>query len=130
MTEIQNLLLRNTALKECAGIYAGRGVSLEINQVAGLIPIGGTKKMVESYFEQSGKRGISGDVTANSGVLLVLAMHHRHRIPANQRFKTTLHIPIAGIRKLLLYGNGVLVRRVELRRRLYAPFSCAAGKRC
>ena len=68
-------------------------------------------------------------MSTDAGVFLILAMHHRHCIPANQRFDAALHFAIAGIGQLLLYGNRVLVRRIELRGRVYARLARAPCER-
>ena len=48
--------------------------------------------------------------------LLVLAMHHGHRVPANQALDAALELTVAGIRNFLVNRNCVHVRRVELNR--------------
>src|SRR5689334_9658259 len=105
-------------------------MSLEINHVARLVAIGSAKEMIESHFEQGGERGISGEMSADTGVLFVLAMNHRHRIPADQRLDSGFHLAVAGIGQLLLDRNRVLVRSVELGGRLYARFTRSARECC
>ncbi len=65
------------AFEEGAGVDAGRGVALEVDEVAGLVALGagilGVEEVVEADFEQRGERGVGGDVAADAGVLLVLA---------------------------------------------------------
>src|SRR5437660_6137705 len=68
-------------------------------------------------------------MSADAGVFLVLAVNHRHRVPANQGLNTSLHFAIAWVGQLLLDGNRVLVRSVELSWRLDARFARPARKR-
>src|SRR5215470_4234924 len=68
-------------------------------------------------------------MSADAGVFFVLAMHHGHCIPANQRLDSAFHLPIARIWELLLDRNRVLVRRIELRRGFDARLTRVARER-
>ena len=114
MAEILQVLFRQAAFEESAAVDARRSVALEINQVAGLIAIARVKEMVEAYFQQRRQRGISRNVAADSGVVLVLPDHHGHRIPANQALDAALHRAVAGIGDFLFGANRIDIRSVEL----------------
>src|ERR1700751_5082719 len=97
VAEILDLFLGESALQISARVNAGRRVSLEINEVAGLLVITRTEEVIEADFQQSGQGGVSRDMAADAGIFLVLAMHHGHRIPAHQALDAALQLAIAGI---------------------------------
>src|SRR5450432_439939 len=98
MAEVFELRLREAALEKGPRIYPWRGMALEVNQVARLVSVGGAEEMVKSDFQQRGQRGIGRDVAADAGIFLVLAMHHGHRVPADQALDAALQFAVAGIR--------------------------------
>ena len=55
-------------------------------------------------------------MAADAGVVLVLPMHHRHGVPADQALDTPLEVAVAGIGHLVVLGNGVQVGRDQLAR--------------
>ena len=83
VAEILEMLFGEPAFQEGARVDAGRGVALEIDQVAGLVAVLGVEEMVEADFEQGGQRRVGGDVAADAGVVLVLPHHHGHGVPAD-----------------------------------------------
>ena len=52
-------------------------------------------------------------MAADIGVVFVGAHHHRRRIPANQALDPAFECTVAGIRHLLMHGNGVQVGRCD-----------------
>ena len=132
MAEILDLLFAQPAFQKRAGINAGRSVTLEVNEIAGLIAVAGVEEMIEADFEQRGQRRIGRDVAADAGIFLVLPMHHGHRVPADQALDAPLQLAIAGIRNFLLHRNGVDVGRVQLDRdfdaRLAGPLISASSR--
>ena len=54
--EILQMLLGEAAFQKRARIHAGRGVALEIDEVAGLIAVAGVKEVVVADFGQRGQR--------------------------------------------------------------------------
>ena len=114
VAEVAQVLFGEAALQECACVDAGRGVALEINQVAGLVAVAGAKEMMETHLEQRGERCVSGNVAADAGIIFVLAHHHRHGVPAREAFDAALHGAVAGIRHLVLGRDGVDVGRIEM----------------
>src|SRR5579864_57490 len=128
MAIILNLVLADAALKIGARIYAGRSVALEINEVAGLIAVSGMEEMVVANLQQRSQRRISGNMSADAGVFLVLPVDHRHGIPADQALDAALHGAIAGVRLLFLYRNCVDVRGIQVDRNVHAGLLGAPGK--
>ena len=94
-------LLREAAFQKGTRVHSGGRVALEINEVAGLVAVAGVEEMIEADFEQGGQRRIGRDVAADSGIFLVLAVHHGHGVPANQALDAALQRAVAGIGKLL-----------------------------
>ena len=92
VAEILHLLLAEPSLQIGARVHSRRGMTLEINEVARLISVAGVEEMIESDFEQRRQRRVGRDVAADSWVLLVLAMHHGHRVPANQALDAPLQL--------------------------------------
>ena len=107
--EILQLLFRNASFQIGARIHAGRGVALEVNQVA----ISGLglrlQEMIERDFIQRGGGGKGGNVSANAALDLVGPHHHGQGIPAHQALDAALHLLAAGKRRLLPGSNRVLV---------------------
>ena len=114
VAEILQVLFRQAAFQEGAAVDSRRGVALEINQVAGLIAVARVEEMVEAHFQQRGQRGVSGNMAADAGIVLVLPHHHGHRIPANQALDAALHRAVAGIGDFLFGANRIDIRSIEL----------------
>ncbi len=53
-------------------------------------------------------------MAADAGVVLVLLVHHRHGVPADERFDATLELAIAGVGDLVVVGDGVEVGRGDV----------------
>ena len=129
VAEIQQLLVVEAAFEIGARVDTRRCVALEVDEVAGLIAVGSVEEMVEADLEQRRQRRIGGDVAADAGILLVLPMHHRHRVPADQALDAPLQVPIAGIGHFLVLGNGVQIGRHQLARSVDARLARATAKR-
>ncbi len=84
---IGELLFRQMAFEKGARINAGRGVRLEVNEIAAvvgnIVGTGRAEEMIEADFEQIGCRGEAGDMPAQFAVGAIGAHHHRQRIPAH-----------------------------------------------
>ena len=128
VAEILEVLLGQAALQKGARVDARRGVALKIDQVARLIAVAGVEEVVEAHFQQGGQRGVGGDVAADAGVVLVLAHHHGHGVPADQALDAALHGAVAGIRDFVFGPDGVDVGRVEMDGQLGAADARVAGK--
>src|SRR5690606_33651168 len=61
-TEVEELFLRQPAFEEGARIDAGRGVALEVDQIAAVPFMRRMPEMVEADAEQRAHRGEAGDV--------------------------------------------------------------------
>src|ERR1019366_6480341 len=68
--------------------------------------------VVERHLEQRRQGRVSRNVAADAGVVLVLAHHHGHRVPADEAFDAALHGAIARIGDLVFGANGVDVWRI------------------
>src|SRR5271168_3222083 len=115
MAEVQQTLIVKPAFQIGPGIDPRRGVALEVDKVARLVSVGGVKEMMVAHLEQGRVRGISREVTADAGILLVLAMHHGHGIPANKAFQPLFELAIARVGYFVMFGNGVPVGGCQCR---------------
>ncbi len=111
LTEVGELLLADPALDEGAGVDAGRGVALEIDQVAASVAFRCPEKMVEADFIQGGGRLIAGDVAAHAGRFFVGAHHASDSVPADQGLDPALQGGIARMLFLKVNRDGVHIRR-------------------
>src|SRR5258708_38446671 len=68
-------------------------------------------------------------MAADAGIFLVLAMHHRHGVPAHQALDSPLQSAVTGIRLFFIRGDGVDVGRVELNGKIYACLPGATRQR-
>ena len=107
--EVLQFFPGNAAFKKSSRIDAGRGVSLEINQVA--IPGLGLRlqEVVKSDLVEGRGRGKSGDVSADPALNLVGPHHHGQGVPAHQALDAALHLLAARKGRLLTGCNRVLV---------------------
>ena len=103
VAEILQMLFGQAAFEKSARIDAGRGMALEINQIAGLVAIAAVEEMVEPDFEQRRQRRIGRDVAADAVVVFVLVRHHGHGVPARQALDAALQRAVAGIGHFLIH---------------------------
>ena len=68
----------------------GRGVPLEIDDVAAAVLALAAEEMIEPDLVQRGRRRIGGDVAADAVRRAVGAHHHRHRVPADEALDPAL----------------------------------------
>ncbi len=116
VAEVFQFLLGEPALQVGARVHARRSVALEIDEVARLVTVVGPEKMVEADFQQRGDGRIGRNVSADAGILLVLAMHHGQRVPPDQALDAALQGAVARVGFFLLGPNGVGVGGVQLHR--------------
>src|SRR6266478_6378820 len=128
MAEIFQVLLGEAAFEECPRVDSGGGVALKINEIAGLVAIGGVKEVIKSDFEQSSQRGISGNVAADSRILLILAMHHSHGVPTDQALDAPLEGTIARVGLFFVHRYGVEIGRIQLDGDVHARLPSPLGK--
>ena len=118
LTEVQQVLLGQAPLQEGAGVDPRCAVRLEKHQVAPVLarrqPFARAEEVVEADLEQIGRAGIAGDVAAQLAIGLVGAHHHGQGVPADQRTQPLLDRQITRKHRLILRGNGVERRRVQL----------------
>src|SRR6185437_8748143 len=123
MTEVLQSTGVEPPLEKGSPVHTRRGMTLEVDKVARLLPliarIRGAEEVVEAHLQQRGLRRIRGDMPADARIVLVLLVHHRHRVPANQRLDAALQRAVAWIRSLIVLGDGVLERSDHVTRRWY-----------
>src|SRR5688500_87680 len=113
MTEVLQVFLGESTLDVSSCVHAGRGVSLVVNEIAGLIAVGGVEEVVLTYLYQGRQGGIGRDVSADIFVVLVRSNNHRESVPANVVFDGSLNLAVSGVRKFFIDGNGVDVGGVK-----------------
>src|SRR5690606_25657030 len=111
MAEVQHLSYGQAAFEEGAGVDAGRGMALVVNQVAAVFFGRGLEEIVEADVVQGRAGGEGGDVSTQVGVRQVRAHHHRQGVPADQGANATLHEQVAGHLRFAGDGDGVAVGR-------------------
>ena len=128
MAKILQALLAEPAFEERPRVDAGGGMALKIDEIARPIAIGGVEEVVESHFEQRRQRGVGRNVAADTRILLVLAMHHGHGIPADQALDATLEAAIARVGRFFFHRYGIEVGRIQLDGDIHARLSGPPGK--
>ena len=109
MAEVQQVLVGQPAFEIGPRIHSGRCMPLEVDKVAGLIAVSRVEEMVITHFQQRGERGIGGEMAADAGIFLVLAMNHRHRVPADEALQPLLKSAVAGVRHFFMFRDGIQV---------------------
>ena len=112
LTVIVELLLGEAAFKEGAGVHPRRAVPLEEDQIAALLAVLTVPEVVLPDLVHHRRGCKTGDVTADIGVLAGTD-NHRQRIPAHISLNAFLQLQIAGIRRLALHRDSVVIRRGE-----------------
>ena len=107
LAEAEQVLLRQPALEEGAGVDARRGVALHVDQVAAVLVRRGAPEVVEADLVQRRGRLVAGDVPAELGGLRVRAQHGGHRVPADDRPDAVLELEVARELVLPLHRDGV-----------------------
>ena len=120
VAEIQQVVFGQAAFEKGARVYAGRGMALEIDEIARLIAVAAAEKMVETDFGDRGKRGVGRNVAADVRVVFVGPHHHGRRVPANHALDSALHLPVARIGRFFVRRNRIDVRSVDFRGHAHA----------
>ena len=107
LTEVVQVLFRQSTLEKRPGVDAGRGVALEEDLVARDAIIFPLEEMVEANFVERGRAGIGRQVAADSGRPVVGPQDHRHGVPSNQPPDSALELLVAREERLLLGADGV-----------------------
>ena len=98
LAEVVQLVFAQAAFHEGAGVEAGSGVALNINQItffAGSF-VFGTPKVVEAYVIQSGGRLEGSNVAAQFQVFFAGTQHHGGGIPADGGTDAVFQLVVAG----------------------------------
>ena len=97
LAEVEHLLLAQPPFQERARVEAGRGMSLEENEVAA-VPLGGAvPEMHEADIVERRRRLEARDVPAELAAFLVGAQHGRQRVPADQGADAVLNGAVAAL---------------------------------
>lgn len=92
-------------VEEGAGVDAGGGVALDVELVAGAVPLLAAEEVVEAGLVQPGRRGERGDVAADAEA--GATGHHRGRVPAVPRGDLRFHLQVTVEGGLRGGGDGV-----------------------
>ncbi len=90
LAEAVELLLGEPSLEIRAGVVAGGGVTLEVDEVAPVLRGRRMPEVVVADLVQRRQRLEARDVPAELGRQLVRAHDHRHRVPADDRAQSAL----------------------------------------
>src|SRR5262245_57732739 len=93
--EVGELLRRHPALDKRTGVDAGRGVTLEVNNVAVVAIAPAAEEVVETDLIQGGSGREGGNVAADAVLEFVGLDHHRQRIPAHEALDAELDLTTA-----------------------------------
>ena len=113
LAEAVELLLGEPALQIRAGVVAGGGVALEVDEVTAVLGGRPVPEVVEADLHEGGQRLVGGDVPAELGGDLVGAQHHADRVPAHDRAQAALELGVSRVGRLQRPRNRVDVRGVE-----------------
>ena len=108
--EVFEVFGAQSAFEKCAGIHAGRGMTLEEDLISGEIAIGRFEEVILTYFIECSSRCKGGDVTAYAIGFFVGAGNHCHGIPAHETFDAALDFSVARIGQLVVARDGVDIR--------------------
>ena len=112
--KVLQIVFGEPTFEKGARVHARRRMTLKVNQVAAVaIVASSAKKVIEANFVQRGGRRKSRDVSTQPIEVLVGAVHHRHRVPANDAFDASFELAIPRIARLLAEVDRVDIGRVE-----------------
>ena len=117
LPEILQIFFIQPAFEIRPRIHARRGVTLEINLIAGKILRGSAKKMVERHFVKR-RRGRERRNVPTDVCRRVRLDHHCHRVPAHDALDAAFDDAVAGIFRLVRRRDRVDVRRRQAGGRL------------
>jgi hypothetical protein len=125
LTEIDELFLAEAPFEKRARVDSGRGVPLEIDEVAAVGLVGGAPEMHEAGVVEGRRRLEAGDVAAELGRFLVGAQHDRRRVPADVAADGPFEFAHAGMHGLVCDADGVEIGGIGRERQFGA---LAAGR--
>ena len=107
LAEVQHLLFRQAAFEEGARVDAGRGVALDVQQVAAVVGRRRVPEVVETDAQHVRQRRERGQVAAQVAVGAVGLDHHGHGVPAHPRAQALFVFQVAGTVCFLFGGDGI-----------------------
>ncbi len=111
LAEFVHLFLADAAFEKGARIHAGRGMALEIHQVAAMIIGLAVEEIIEADVVQRRRRGETGDMSAQFRRFAVGIEHEDHRVPARQRADAVFQFLVAAGALFLVQRDGVDIGR-------------------
>ena len=111
---VHQVLLAQAPFQKSAGIHPGGAVRLEEHQVALVLLGARMEEVVKPGLEQIGHAGVTGDVPTQLAIGLVGPHHHGQRVPTHDGHQPLFGGQVAWKHRLLVDGDGVHVRRVQL----------------
>ncbi len=111
LAEVEHLIFAQAAFEEGAGVDAGGGMALIVDQVAAVLFRWGLEEVVETDVIKRRAGSEGGDVPTQIRILKVGAHHHRQCVPADQGANAALHEQVARHLGFTGNGDGVAVRR-------------------
>ena len=109
LSEVLNLLVRQTAFQPSSRINAGRGVPLPVQVVARRTVVLAPEEVIEAEFPGVRHRGVGGDMAANAVKIFVRSSDHHHGVPTNNAVQALFRREVTGVRALVVGMNGVEV---------------------
>ena len=121
LAEVVELFVGEAAFNVGAGVEAGRGVALNVDQIAFFAGrfVFGAPEVVEAHVVQGGGRLEGGDVAAQFQIFLARAQHHRRRVPADDGADAVFELVVAGRFLLFAGGNGVQIGGRRIKRQVH-----------
>ena len=113
LAEIVEALGAETTFDQRASVDPGRGVALDVDQVAAARVIGPAPEVHEADVVERSGRLEAGDMTAQLRTVLVRPQHHHRRVPTDGRADAVLDRRIAWKGGLLVRSNRVDVSGVR-----------------
>ena len=122
------MLFVEATLEERPRVDARRGVTLEVDVVAGLTVGLAPEEVIEPQLVEPGRRGVGREVAADAlGVVVGVDDHHRG-VPTDVGPDPTLDLDVAGEPRLGGRGNRVDVRRRHFDGRSHAERARPVGQ--
>ena len=124
LAEVHELVLRQPALEESAGIDAGRGMTLHVDEIAAMRVRRGAPEVHEAGVVERGGGLEARDMAAELGGFLVRLEHDGEGVPADRGADAVLDGAVARMGRLPLDRDRVEIGGVRRIRDRRAPAPC------